>query len=97
MESSKEDSCDEEDRKKINAQMSLVAEAAADCTATPEGVLLRNCFLPQIPWLEKRGSITDFSKSKIAEIIGRQKDGALKKQELFLALSQTMPLYLPAW
>lgn len=50
--------------------------------------------LPQIPWLEKHGSITNFSQSKMAELTNH-KDAAKDKQQLFLALSEVVPYYLP--
>ena len=54
----------------------------------------RICF-PQIPWLEQHDAITEFAQSRMAEIT-RHTNVAKDKQELFVAMCNAVPFYLPA-
>lgn len=73
---------------------SIISEEMFSFNITEDSLTPRKLFLPQLPWLEKHGRITDFAQSQIAEILSH-KEVAKDKQHLFLALSRAIPFYLP--
>lgn len=65
------------------------------CAWVLQPEIISKLYFSQLPWLEKHGTIGDFSQGKIAEIIQHQRK-AKKKQNLFIALSIAVPRYLPS-
>jgi hypothetical protein len=62
-------------------------------TSTKPRTITKICFT-QIPWLEKHGRIEDFALSKMADLT-YHRIASKDKQELFIALCNAVPLYLP--